>query len=138
LTGPSSATSTYDTTTEPVGHNTQAVITSLVLAAGSYVVEAKTTIGDNTSNTNVSCLLVDSTAGSIDETYTSSVAPYPAQHSLSLMAPLTTTGSTVSVECDSDTATTIAADTHIIAIKLGSVSGAASHSPGDTANRPSG
>lgn len=39
------------------------------------------------------------------------------------MAPLTTSGSTAKIACYSDKAGTTAFDTHLIAIKLGSVNG---------------
>ena len=43
--------------------------------------------------------------------------------SLSIAAPLTTTGSTVDIDCSSNDAGTDARDTHLIAINVGSVSG---------------
>lgn len=123
--GPSSATSAYNTNQVAYGSGTS-TIGSLALSAGSYVVMASTTINDNIEDQDTRCTLDDSIAGTIDERYTSTATVYPAQTSLSLVAPLETTGSTVSVNCYGGTNAS-ATETHITAIKVGSVTGDLRH-----------
>jgi hypothetical protein len=124
--GPSSATSTFvsgDYDLDSQGN----VIASLTLPAGSYVVMGNTTVYNTSTAQFTGCELNDSVAGVITTNWASTSPGEPYVNSATLTAPLTTTGSTVDIECYSDQAGTGVYDTHLIAIKLGSVSGTASH-----------
>lgn len=112
--GPSNAYSTYDSSVAlGVGG---ATVASLALAAGSYIVMAKTTLY-LPSGQGTTCKLTDSGAGVID-TNTTSTGLYATP---SLLAPLTSSGTTVSVQCASNEADAYAYYTHLVAIKVGSV-----------------
>lgn len=118
--GPSSATSAHAVGPIPVG-TTRTVITSLYLLPGSYVITAKAVLDNGTATVNsAACYL----HGGIDldeaATETDSTA---GESTVSLLAPLTTTGSTIDVECASDVTGTNATLTRLIAIKVGSVTG---------------
>jgi hypothetical protein len=129
-TGPSSAISTYGGS-GGVGYNGQTTIASLALPAGKYVVWANTTIYDAVENEASVCYLIDSLAGTIDTNYTSTAFATAGagarQTSLSLLAPLSSTGSTVRVDCLSGAPNTTAFDTHITAIKVDAVTGTLGH-----------
>lgn len=118
--GPSSATSTYKTGGVTFG-TVKTAIVSLTLPAGSYVVIGNTMIVDTTSQ-GTACDLADSHAGNIAQSSTTT-GPSGAYHSLSIVAPLTTTGSTVDLECVGSDASASAFDTHLVAIQVGSVTG---------------
>jgi hypothetical protein len=122
--GPSSATSTYNTSFVNYG-TTDTVVASLTLPAGSYLVQANTTISNGTAETSV-CFLTDTGAGILAQNYTATDSTI-VQNSLSITAPLTSTGSTVDIDCLSSDTGTVAAYTHLVAIKLGSVSGTLGH-----------
>jgi hypothetical protein len=117
LIGPSNAYSTYQPSAVALGVS-GATVASLTLAAGSYVVMAKTTLYIP-SGMGTTCKLTDSSAGVIDLNTTSG----PTFATPSLLAPLTTSGSTVSVFCASNESDAQASYTHLVAIKLGSVTG---------------
>ncbi len=114
--GPSNAYSTYVSSSVAIG-NDYTTVASLTLASGSYVVIAKTQFyipsGEGTG-----CRLEDSSAGVLDVNDTST-----SFTTLPLAAPLTTSGSTVSVVCASNENDAQASNTHLIAIKLGAVNG---------------
>lgn len=119
-TGPSSATSA----SFPAGTNfgtTSVTIASLALGAGSYLVTGNTTVIDGSAATAV-CTLDDNIAGTIDTSSTSTDAATP-RASLHLLAPLVTNGSTVKIDCVSSDPNDSAVLTHLVAIKVGSVSG---------------
>lgn len=125
--GPSSATSTYESSAGGIqlGNVPWATtVLSLALPAGSYIVTAHTTIGDSSEAEITECRLHDSVAGALDEGQASTATTTPAT-SLSLLAPLTSSGSTVSIQCDTNVGTpnALARFVHLAAIKLGSVSG---------------
>ncbi len=95
-------------------------IASLPLAAGSYIVTAKTLL-DAPHGTGGTCKLMDSRAGILDFSASSS-----RDDALSLLAPLRTSGSTVELLCTgADTAlpSVNAGFTHLVAIKVASVKG---------------
>jgi hypothetical protein len=80
------------------------------------------------ADNNIVCGLDDSAAGDFSLTYTSTDSTTTHQTTLSLVGPLTTSGSTVTMFCSSDNDTnTSVFDTHLTAIKVGSVSGALGH-----------
>ena len=95
-----------------------------------------TTIANPVANANTVCYLSDTGAGgAVGQSFTSTDATNDNQQSLSIVAPLTSTGSTVDIDCLSDDANTGAYYTHLAVIKLGSVSGTAVHHPsGKTSN----
>jgi hypothetical protein len=124
--GPSSASSTFVTSGINFG-TTQTTLASLALSAGSYVVMAQTTVSDSSANEDTVCHLTDSHALTIGQSYTSTDVTNDAQQSLSIMAPLTSTGSTVDIDCFSNDAGSTAYDTHLVAIKVGSVTGTLGH-----------
>jgi hypothetical protein len=115
--GPSDAYSTYVPSPVALGVGDKTVA-SLTLAAGSYAVIAKTTLY-MPSMQGTGCELVDSVAGVIDRNNVSPVMyDTPA-----LLAPLTTAGSMVTVQCGSNETDAQASYTHLVAIKVGSVTG---------------
>lgn len=116
--GPSNAYSTYAASVA-LGL-AGSTVASLTLAAGSYVVVAKTTL-IMPSGQGTGCKLIDSSAGVIDtSTVSFGVSSYDTP---SLLAPLTSSGSTVSVQCVSNETDASANYTHLVAIKVGSVTG---------------
>jgi Collagen triple helix repeat (20 copies) len=114
--GPSEAFSAYGSTVALGAAFT--TIVSLPLGAGSYIVTAKTTLLMPKMQ-GTGCRLTDSTAGVIDRNNVSPIM----YASPSLLAPLTTTGSTVFVECGSNEDDASAMNTHLVAIRVGSVTG---------------
>jgi hypothetical protein len=129
-TGPSSATSTSNTGSVVYG-TAGAVVATLTLPAvsgtdaGSYVVFAHTTISDtgNTETTTCSLQLYNST-GTFDRASASTTVPAPQVESLHLVGPLATVGpAVVHLFCQSDDSNAKASNSHLVAIKLGSVSG---------------
>ena len=86
-----------------------------------------TTLADGGANETAVCFLTDSAAGQIGQSYTSTDATNDAQQSLSIVAPLTSTGTTVDVDCLSSDAGTSAYYTHLTVIKVGAVTGNAGH-----------
>ena len=114
--GPSNAYSSYASSVALGAGG--ATVASLALAAGSYVVMAKTTLY-LPSGQGTTCKLTDSSAGVID-TNTTSTGLYATP---SLLAPLTSSGTTVSVQCASNETDAYAYYTHLVAIKVGSVTG---------------
>src|SRR3954449_4126086 len=120
--GPSNAYSGYFAPAYGVGGVFKKVV-SQTLGAGSYVVAAKTSITMPTAQ-GTTCRLEDSIQGELDK-----AGPAGANgatnlgDTVSLLAPLTTTGSQVSVICGSNDPAATVAFTHIVAIKLGSVTG---------------
>jgi collagen triple helix repeat protein len=128
--GPSSAISTY--VAGPIAFDSTTTIASLTLAAGSYVVTGNTTIVDGSETSTDLCLLDDSVAGEFSRNYSATVDPGLEQNSLSVTGPVTTTGSTVTLDCLSGYANTAAYFTHLTAIKVGSVSGTLGHFHGTT------
>jgi hypothetical protein len=133
-TGPSSVASAY--VAGPVAYSAQTTIASLTLAAGKYLVQANTTIADSAEDEDTVCYLIDSSAGTIDQNYSATAQAGPNQTSISLIAPLTSTGSTVQVACLSAASSTAAYYTHITALKVGSVTGTAGHNPGAVSHNP--
>ncbi len=124
----SSVNSTYNSTFEPVGDNgTPDVEASLVLPAGKYMLQARTTVADTGAGGTFVCYLTSTTA-TLDQAY-GALDTTLNQEPISFVAPLTTTGTTVSVKCLATDATTFAAYTHIVALKVGgSVTGTLRHS----------
>jgi len=120
--GPSNAYSGYFAPAYGIGGAFKKVV-SQTLGAGSYVVAAKTSITMPTAQ-GTTCKLEDSIQGELDK-----AGPAGANgatdlgDTVSLLAPLTTTGSQVSVSCGSNDPAATVAFTHIVAIKLGSVTG---------------
>jgi hypothetical protein len=95
-------------------------IASLPLAAGSYIITAKTVL-DAPGNTGGTCKLTDTGAGNLDFS-----SHNTRDATLSLLAPLVTKGSTVELLCaGADTAlpSVNAGFTHLVAIKVASVKG---------------
>lgn len=118
--GPSNAYSTYASSVAlGVGG---ATVASLTLAAGSYVVIAKTTLY-LPSGQGSGCKLIDSSAGVIDTSEASIGTSTLLYATPSLLAPLTSSGTTVSVQCASNETDAYAYYTHLVAIKVGSVTG---------------
>jgi hypothetical protein len=116
--GPSNAYST-SAASVPLGQ-LGATVASLTLAAGSYVVLAKTSLSLPTGQ-GTTCKLTDSAAGVIDtSTVSGGINAYATS---SLLAPLTSSGTTVSVQCASNETDAIAYYTHLVAIKVGSATG---------------
>ncbi len=118
--GPSNAYSTYASSVA-LGL-AGATVGSLTLAAGSYVVMAKTTLY-MPSGQGTSCKLTDSGAGVIDTSTVGAIGFSSAYATASLLAPLTSSGTTVSVQCASNEMDASAYYTHLVAIKVGSVAG---------------
>lgn len=119
-TGPSNAYSTYAASVA-LGSG-YATVASLTLAAGSYVVMAKTTLS-LPSGQGTTCKLTDSSAGVIDTSTVGAIGFSYAYATSSLLAPLTSSGTTVSVQCGSNETDAYAYYTHLMAIKVGSVTG---------------
>jgi hypothetical protein len=119
--GPSNAYSGYFAPAYSVAGPYKKVV-SQTLAAGSYLVAATTSI-DMPNAEGTSCKLEDSIKGDLDESIVGALGPTALDESMSLLAPLTTTGSLVSVVCASNDPAATVSFTHIVAIKLGSVSG---------------
>ena len=119
--GPSNAYSGYFAPAYGVGGAYKKVV-SQTLGAGSYVVAAKTSITMPTAQ-GTTCKLEDSIHGELDESRVGASGATNLGETLSLLAPLTTTGSLVSISCASNDPAATAAFTHIVAIKLGSVTG---------------
>lgn len=119
LIGPSNAYSAY-TINEVPFTTTPTAVQSLTLASGSYVVMARASLFAS-SPLGAVCTLTDSKAGIIDEADLNmgSAVLVP----LSLLAPLATSGSTISMTCSSASTSPVAGDPHLVAIKVGSVSG---------------
>jgi hypothetical protein len=122
--GPSSAASSYDSGGSSLTTDAE-VVGTLTLAAGNYVVMANTTLYDNTDASNtILCWLNDSNAGEFDRTYSQTGSAANHQVSVSMVGPLTSTGSTVTANCNSaNPSNTQAFYTHVTAIKVGSVAG---------------
>jgi hypothetical protein len=125
--GPSSATSTFTSGSVNIGGG-DTTVASLALAKGSYVVMATTSIYNNAANENSDCGLNDSKAGFLgSDGLASTDVTNDSQQSLSLVAPLTSTGSTVDIDCTSSDVHTNAYDTRLVVIKVGSVTGTLRH-----------
>jgi Collagen triple helix repeat (20 copies) len=129
LTGPSSAISDFENSDLLNLFDAGGRIATQTLPAGSYVVMGNTSLTNTSAGDNdIVCSLTDSTAGTLDFNYSATDAGTVEQTSMHLLAPLTTSGSTVHIDCASEDDTdTYATDTHIVAIKVGSVSGASTH-----------
>ena len=123
--GPSSALSTYNKNFVDFG-TTDTNLASLTLPAGSYVVTANTTIANGVNVATTLCYMTDSHAGVIAQNYTSNDTT-DIQSSLTIVAPLVSAGSTVDIDCFSSDADTFGVYTHLVAIKLGSVTGTLGH-----------
>lgn len=117
--GPSSATSAYAVDSVSLNSSGMTTVVSLTLPAGSYVVLSNMTIADLSGQDTI-CLLVDSHAGELDRNQAFTAGP---TQSASLEGPLTTAGSTVSVQCQGGDNSAVVDNTHLIAIKVGSVNG---------------
>ena len=102
-------------------------IASLSLPAGSYVVIGNTSISNFSATRNpVVCSLRDgdTVASEIDRNFVTTDETTTPTASLHLVGVLTTDGSTVRIRCGSnDDANTYASFTHIVAIKVDSVTG---------------
>ena len=119
--GPSNAYSGYFVPAFALGA-TYKMVVSQTLGAGSYVVAAKTSITMPTAQ-GTTCKLEDSIHGELDQSTVGASGATNLGESMSLLAPLTTTGSLVSVSCVSNDPAATVAFTRIVAIKLGSVTG---------------
>jgi hypothetical protein len=119
--GPSNAYSGYFAPAYGVGGPYKMVV-SQQLSAGSYLVVAKTSLTMPTAQ-GTTCRLEDSIKGVLDEDTVGASLVDNLSETESLVAPLTTTGSLVSVSCASNDPAATASFTHIAAIKLGSVTG---------------
>ena len=119
--GPSNGYSGYYAPAYGVG-NAYKMVVSQQLGAGSYLVAAKTEITMPTAQ-GTTCKLVDSVHGELDESGVGASGPTNLSETVSLLAPLTTTGSLVSVVCGSNDPAATVSYTHIVAIKVGSVTG---------------
>jgi hypothetical protein len=119
--GPSNAYSGYFAPAYGVGGAYKKIV-SQTLGAGSYVVAAKTSITMPTAQ-GTTCKLEDSIHGDLDQSTVGASGATNLGETVSLLAPLTTTGSLVSISCASNDPAATVAFTHIVAIKLGSVTG---------------
>jgi hypothetical protein len=102
-------------------------IATLTLPAGSYVLMGNTSILNNTDPgpNDVVCSLNEGVASHLDFNYSATDAGTIDQTSLHLVAPLSTSGTKVHIDCaSSDDNNTYATETHLVAIKVDSVSGA--------------
>ena len=86
-----------------------------------------TTVADGSAVTYTRCALDDSVAGELDANFASTDNADVSQASIHDVAPVTSTGSTVTMDCVSSDANDEAFNTHLVAIKVGSVTGAARH-----------
>jgi len=116
----------YDVNEESVG--------TLDLPAGNYFVMGNLSVADLDFAENTGCYLDDSNFGTIDAGYASTSTAEPGDQAvIHVQGPLTTTGSTVSIDCVSDDAGgganggTGAYYVHLSAIKVGTVTGSAGH-----------
>ena len=120
--GPSNGYSGYFAPAYGVGGVYKKVV-SLQLSAGSYLVFAKTSLTMPTAQ-GTGCNLEDSIQGVLDQSGPAgALGATGLGDTVSLVAPLTTTGSQVSILCGSNDPAATAAYTHIAAIRLGSVAG---------------
>jgi hypothetical protein len=119
--GPSSATSVSSPAAQGVGTSFVTVAT-LKVSAGSYVVMGNATAADSIDAAVIVCTLDDSVAGTIDINSTATTVN-AARASLHLLGPLVTNGSTVTIDCISSSANDSAFGVHLVAIKVGSVTG---------------
>lgn len=125
--GPSSATSTFTSGSVNIGGG-DTTLASLALPAGSYLVMATTSIYNNSANENASCGLNDSKAGFLgSDGLVSTDVTNDHQQAVSLVAPVTSTGSTVDIDCTSSDVNTNAYDTRLVVLKVGSVTGTLRH-----------
>jgi hypothetical protein len=92
-------------------------VASLSLGAGSYIVIAKTLL-HNSGGTGGTCRLRDTRAGTLDISSASS-----QDDTLTLLSPLVSPGSNLQLQCTGQFAEVSAGFTHLVAIKVGSVSG---------------
>lgn len=92
-------------------------VASLSLRAGSYIVFAKTLLA-NSGGTGGTCRLRDTRAGTIDITSGSSF-----DDTFTLLSPLVTSGSNLQLQCNGQFSEVSAGFTHMVAIKVGSLSG---------------
>jgi len=121
--GPSNGYSTYS----PAGvflTGDFSTLASLALGTGSYIVTAKATV-TYPSGASVECRLVDNDIGSpLDDTEAGgSTTSSDVNDSVSLLAPLTTQASTVSVTCADSQDPSEASNVHLAAIRVEAVSG---------------
>lgn len=121
--GPSNGYSTYN----PAGvflTGDFSTLASLTLGTGSYLVTAKATV-TYPSGASVECRLLDNNIGSpLDDTEAGgATASSGVNGSISLVAPLTTQASIVSVACADSMDPSEASNVHLAAIKVGAVSG---------------
>ena len=95
-------------------------LAQLNLSAGTYIVIGKTSIANTNTGTgeNTGCSLDDTQRNEIDHSQTST-SNAANQSTITVMAPLTTTGSSVSLDCGStDDSYTTATQTKLIAIRV--------------------
>ena len=118
LIGPSNAYSIHNTSVVPLGAS-PTTVASLSLAAGSYVVMAKTQL-EAPSAQGTGCKLMDSDSLIALDSNTMSTT----FDTLPNLAPLVTTGATtLSLVCGSNETDASAAQAYLVAIKVGSVTG---------------
>jgi hypothetical protein len=123
-TGPSAG---FSSSGEQVTNLSDTTVVSLTLPAGSFIINGKVSIADSSAEETTGCYLlppgVTSTSGAIDESFAATDTTSP-QQTMSLVAPLTTSGGAVTIVCFSSSATTIARSNQLTAIQVGSVTGA--------------
>jgi hypothetical protein len=125
--GPTAGLSAYNNTSSlDVGTaESYTTLVSLTLPAGSYILIGKTTI-ENTSGAVTTCYIVPpggtAPSGAIDLAFATQSAD-TSDTEESLVAPLTTSGGTATLQCVSTVSGTTAHFPHLAAIQVGSVSG---------------
>jgi hypothetical protein len=127
--GPSHAYSAFNSSNAVVIGTSGATLDTLTVPAGSYIVMANTTVYNAATSDDVVCYLVAPNNAQIDLAYASfsATAGGNGQNPISLLAPLTTTGGNVTIQCLSADDGTAAAYSRISAIKVGGLTGTAGH-----------
>jgi hypothetical protein len=99
-------------------------VVSLTLPAGSFVINGKVSIANSSAAETTGCYLlppgVTSISGAIDVSFAATDTT-DFEETMSLVAPLTTSGGALTIVCFSSSASTDARENQLTAIKVGSV-----------------
>lgn len=123
---PSSGFTSYNASQVAINNSGNTTVDSVVVPAGTYIVTAKTVgaISPPGAIDKTLCVLVDPSGTTVDTTQSNVDSATIALNAMTLVGPVTTTGGTITLRCQSVAGNNTHMDnSHIAAIKLGVVTG---------------